>query len=115
VKLLYLACRYLLLVIDEVGYILFEPEAVNLFFHVSNRYERASVIVTSATVRLLGRSLRRRSGRRSHDRIPTATNEGFRSGSSRHHIAYGGDDLSACPTPRVVVAPLVRGSRTLCV
>ena len=48
VKLLYLACRYLLLVIDEVGYILFEPEAVNLFFHVSNRHERASVIVTSS-------------------------------------------------------------------
>ena len=47
-KLLYLACRYLLLVIDEVGYILFEPEAVNLFFHVSSRHERASVIVTSS-------------------------------------------------------------------
>jgi DNA replication protein DnaC len=40
--------RYGLIVIDEVGYIPFEPEAANLFFQlVSNRYERASVIVTS--------------------------------------------------------------------
>ncbi len=40
--------RYPLLVIDEVGYIPFEAEAANLFFQlVSNRYERASVIVTS--------------------------------------------------------------------
>lgn len=40
--------RYPLLVIDEVGYIPFEPEAANLFFQlVSNRYERASLIVTS--------------------------------------------------------------------
>ena len=35
--------RYPLLVIDEVGYIPFEPEAANLFFQlVSSRYERAS-------------------------------------------------------------------------
>jgi hypothetical protein len=34
--------------IDEVGYIPFEPEAANLFFQLmSNRYERASLIVTS--------------------------------------------------------------------
>jgi hypothetical protein len=40
--------RYPLLVIDEVGYIPFEPEAANLFFQlVSSRYERASLIVTS--------------------------------------------------------------------
>ncbi|GAA1262406.1 ATP-binding protein [Kitasatospora nipponensis] len=40
--------RYPLLVVDEVGYIPFEAEAANLFFQlVSNRYERASVIVTS--------------------------------------------------------------------
>ena len=40
--------RYLLLVVDEVGYIPFEPEAANLFFQlVSSRYERASLIVTS--------------------------------------------------------------------
>jgi DNA replication protein DnaC len=40
--------RYQLLVIDEVGYIPFEPEAANLFFQlVSSRYERASLIVTS--------------------------------------------------------------------
>ena len=37
-----------LLVIDEVGYIPFEADAANLFFQlVSNRYERASLIVTS--------------------------------------------------------------------
>lgn len=40
--------RYPLLVVDEVGYIPFEPEAANLFFQlVSTRYERASLIVTS--------------------------------------------------------------------
>jgi DNA replication protein DnaC len=36
------------LVVDEVGYIPFDPEAANLMFSlVSNRYERASMIVTS--------------------------------------------------------------------
>jgi DNA replication protein DnaC len=40
--------RYPLLMVDEVGYIPFEPEAANLFFQlVSARYERASLIVTS--------------------------------------------------------------------
>ncbi|HRE02446.1 MAG TPA: IS21-like element helper ATPase IstB, partial [Ilumatobacteraceae bacterium] len=40
--------RYPVLVIDEVGYIPFEPEAANLFFQlVSSRHERASLIVTS--------------------------------------------------------------------
>jgi DNA replication protein DnaC len=40
--------RYPLLVVDEVGYIPFEPEAANLFFQlVSSRYEHASLIVTS--------------------------------------------------------------------
>ena len=40
--------RYPLLIIDEVGYIPFEPEAANLFFQlVSSRYERAALIVTS--------------------------------------------------------------------
>ena len=40
--------RYPLIVIDEVGYIPFEPEAANLFFQlVAARYERASLIVTS--------------------------------------------------------------------
>src|SRR5437899_10853874 len=35
--------RYPLLIVDEVGYIPFEPEAANLFFQlVSSRYERAS-------------------------------------------------------------------------
>jgi DNA replication protein DnaC len=40
--------RYPCLVVDEVGYIPFEPEAANLFFQlVSSRYERASLIITS--------------------------------------------------------------------
>jgi DNA replication protein DnaC len=40
--------RIPLLIIDEVGYIPFEPAAANLFFQlVSARYERASMIVTS--------------------------------------------------------------------
>jgi DNA replication protein DnaC len=40
--------HYPLLIVDEVGYIPFEPEAANLFFQlVSARYERASLIVTS--------------------------------------------------------------------
>jgi hypothetical protein len=35
-------------IVDEVGYIPFEPKAANLFFQlVSSRYERASLIVTS--------------------------------------------------------------------
>jgi len=35
-------------VVDEIGYIPFDPEAANLMFSlVSNRYERASMIVTS--------------------------------------------------------------------
>jgi DNA replication protein DnaC len=37
-----------LLIVDEVGYIPFDPQAANLMFElVSNRYERASMIVTS--------------------------------------------------------------------
>jgi len=40
--------RIPLVVIDEVGYIPFDPEAANVMFMlVSSRYERASVIVTS--------------------------------------------------------------------
>lgn len=37
-----------LIVVDEVGYIPFDPEAANLMFQlISARYEQASVIVTS--------------------------------------------------------------------
>ena len=40
--------RIPLLVVEEVGYIPFDPEAANLMFMlVSDRYERASMIVTS--------------------------------------------------------------------
>ncbi|HVS08902.1 MAG TPA: IS21-like element helper ATPase IstB [Planctomycetota bacterium] len=40
--------RVPLLVVDEIGYVPFDPEAAKLMFHlVSSRYERASLIVTS--------------------------------------------------------------------
>ncbi len=40
--------RYPLLVIDEVGYIPFDPEAASLFFAlISSHYERRSLIVSS--------------------------------------------------------------------
>ncbi len=43
-----LLARIPLLIIDEVGYIPFDPQAANLMFMlVSRRYERASLIVTS--------------------------------------------------------------------
>ncbi|MEU2180876.1 IS21-like element helper ATPase IstB [Streptomyces thermolilacinus] len=39
---------YALLVVDELGYVPFDPESANLFFQlVAHRYERASMIVTS--------------------------------------------------------------------
>ena len=47
--------RYPLIVIDEVGYIPFEPEAANLFFQlISARYERASRHRHLATSRSAG-------------------------------------------------------------
>jgi DNA replication protein DnaC len=43
-RLSFLPC----LIVDVIGYIPFDPEAANLMFSlVSNRYERASMIVTS--------------------------------------------------------------------
>ena len=40
--------RIPLVIVDEVGYVPFDPAAANLMFHlVSSRYERASLIVTS--------------------------------------------------------------------
>lgn len=73
--------RYPLLVIDEVGYIPFEPEAANLFFQlVSSRYERASLIVTSnKPFGPLGRSIRRRRCGRCHDRPPGPPRRSHRS------------------------------------
>ncbi|OEJ98229.1 ATP-binding protein [Streptomyces thermolilacinus SPC6] len=39
---------YALLVVDELGYVPFDPESANLFFQlVAHRYERASMVVTS--------------------------------------------------------------------
>jgi IstB-like ATP binding protein len=47
------------IVVDEVGYIPFDPEAANQMFSlVSSRYERASMIVTSAGRAGAGRALR---------------------------------------------------------
>jgi len=40
--------RVPLVIVDEVGYVPFDPQAANVMFHlVSNRYERASLIMTS--------------------------------------------------------------------
>ena len=40
--------RVPLVIVDEIGYVPFDPEAAKLMFHlVSGRYERASLIVTS--------------------------------------------------------------------
>jgi DNA replication protein DnaC len=40
--------RYNLLIVDEIGYLPFDPEGANLFFQlVSRRYERSSLILTS--------------------------------------------------------------------
>ena len=40
--------RIPLVIVDEVGYILFDPEAASLFFSlISSRYERSSIIVNS--------------------------------------------------------------------
>jgi DNA replication protein DnaC len=40
--------RVPLVIVDEVGYLPFDPAAANLMFNlVSGRYERASLIVTS--------------------------------------------------------------------
>jgi len=40
--------RYGLIIVDEVGYLPFEPEAANLFFQlVSSRHEHASLVLTS--------------------------------------------------------------------
>ena len=59
-----------LLVVDEVGYIPFDPEAANLMFAlVSSRYERASHDRhQQQAVQRLGRDLRRRRRRHSDDR-----------------------------------------------
>lgn len=40
--------RYKLIIVDELGYIPFDPDAANLFFQlVSTRYEQGSIMVTS--------------------------------------------------------------------
>jgi DNA replication protein DnaC len=57
-----------LLIVDELGYLPFEPDAAHLFFQlVSRRYERGAMLVTSnRAVGEWGRRLRRRRGGDSH-------------------------------------------------
>jgi DNA replication protein DnaC len=63
-----------LLVVDELGYLPFEPNAPHLFFPlVSRRYERGSLLVTSNA-----RSVRRPGGGHRHPRPPAPT-------PPRHH------------------------------
>jgi DNA replication protein DnaC len=60
-----------LLVVDEVGYIPFDPEAANMMFSlVSARYERLPDCHLEQALFGLGRDLRRRSGRCGDDRSP---------------------------------------------
>ena len=98
--------RYPLLVIDEVGYIPFEPEAANLFFQlVSSRYERASPDRhQQQALRPLGRGLRRRRRRRRHDRPPRPPRRGRRP-QGRQLPAQG-------PRPRPVPGPGRRPTMT---
>ena len=88
-----------LVIVDEVGYIPFDPRAANLMFIlVSSRYERASLIVTSNKPFSAWGVLRRRGRRRGEiDRLV-------------HHaeiLSLNGDsyrlkdkDLGARPQPR---------------
>ena len=59
-----------LLIIDELGYLPFEPNAAHLFFQlVSRRYERGSMMITSnRAVGELGHGVRRSGGRHRHPR-----------------------------------------------
>ena len=53
-----------LLIVDELGYLPFEPDAAHLFFQlVSRRYERGSMLITSQPGgRRMGHGVRRRRG-----------------------------------------------------
>ena len=72
--------RVPLLVVDEVGYIPFDPEAASLFFAlVSSRYERRSLIVSlQQDLQRLGRDLRRPGGGRGHGRPARPPRRGHR-------------------------------------
>ncbi len=67
-------------IVDEVGYIPFDPEAAALFFElVASRYERASLIVSSQQdVQRVGGDLRGPRGRRGHGRPPHPPRRGHR-------------------------------------
>ena len=63
--------RVPLLIVDEVGYIPFDPQAANLMFMlVSRRYERASLMSPATSRSAPGANLRRRGHRHRHDRPP---------------------------------------------
>ena len=70
-----------LLIVDELGYLPFEPNAAHLFFQlVSRRYERGSMLITSnRSRRRVGHRLRR-SGGRDRDPRPAAAPQ-----PRRHH------------------------------
>ena len=72
--------RVPLLVVDEVGYIPFDPEAAALFFAlISSRYERRSMIVSvQQDLQRLGRDLRRPGGRGGHGRPARPPRRGHR-------------------------------------
>ena len=91
--------RYPLLVIDEVGYIPFEPEAANLFFQLVSSPLRARLPDRhqQQAVRPLGRSLRRRRRRRRHDRPPRPPR--------RSHRPQGRQLPTQRPRPRVGCKP----------
>jgi hypothetical protein len=70
-----------LLIIDELGYLPFDPNAVHLFFQlVSRRYEHGSLVVTSnRSVGRVGDRARRSRRRYRHPRSPAPSQP------CRHH------------------------------
>jgi DNA replication protein DnaC len=117
--------RIPLLVVDEVGYIPFDPEAAALFFAlISSRYERRSLIVElQQDVQCLGRDLRRpgRGGR--HGRPPGPSRRGHRpqgrllsaqrqagGGAERRQTPLTCSDFSRRPLLRIRPALTPRGA-----
>src|SRR5665811_2282935 len=90
--------RYPCLLVDEVGYIPFEPEAANLFFQLaSSRHERASLIVTS----------NKAFGRQGEKRQPQQSRTEPSPGRQRTHPVA----LSYSPTPEGIASVKCRLGR----
>jgi hypothetical protein len=89
------------LVVDEISYIPFDPEAANLMFSlVSARYERASMMVTSnKRFSAWGGDLRRRRRRRGDDRSPRPPRRDTRPEGRHLPTARQGSRLPAAPRP----------------